>query len=63
MQNNNAKHHVQMVQQQLQSATDCLNNALGTVEKPQNRQKIQETLNAVNGAMQAVNNTLNNYQE
>ena len=63
MQNNNAKQHVQMVQQQLQSSTDCLNNALGTVEKPENRQKIQETLNAVNGAMQSVNNTLNNYQE
>ncbi|WFD11327.1 EscE/YscE/SsaE family type III secretion system needle protein co-chaperone [Tepidibacter hydrothermalis] len=63
MQNNNAKQHVQMVQQQLQSATDCLNNALSTVEKPQNRQKIQETLNAVNGAMQSVNNTLNTYQE
>lgn len=63
MQNENAKQHVQDVREKLQCSTDCLNKALGTVEKPENRQKIQETLNAVNSAMQSVNNTLNNYQE
>jgi hypothetical protein len=59
----NAKQHVQDVTNHLQSAQNCLNQALTTVEKPENRQKIQDTLNSVNSAMQAANNTLNNYQE
>jgi hypothetical protein len=59
----NAKQHVQDVCTQLQTAQNCLNQALTTVEKPENRQKIQDTLNAVNSAMQTANNTLSNYQE
>jgi polyhydroxyalkanoate synthesis regulator phasin len=59
----NAKQHVQDVCNQLQTAQNCLNQALTSVEKPENRQKIQDTLNAVNSAMQTANNTLNNYQE
>lgn len=66
MQNNkgkNARQHVQDVANYLQQAQNCLNQALSSVEKPENRQYIQNTLNAVNSAMQAANNTLTNYKE
>lgn len=62
-QGKNAKQHVQDVQNHLQSASSCLNQALQSVEKPENREKIQSTLNSVETAMQSVNNTLSNYQE
>ena len=35
----NAKQHLQDVSGQLQSAQGCLNQALSTVEKPENKQK------------------------
>lgn len=63
MQSKNAKQHVQDVCGQLQTAKSCLNQALGTVEKQENRQKIQDTLNAVDSALQTANTTLSNYQE
>jgi hypothetical protein len=63
MQTKNAKQHVQDVTNHLQDAKNCLNNALGTVEKPENRQKIQDTLNAVDGALQTANTTLSSYKE
>jgi hypothetical protein len=59
----NAKQHVQDVTTKLQDAQNCLNQALGSVEKPENKTKIQDTLNAVNGALQQANNTLNTYTE
>lgn len=62
-QGKNAKQHVQDVQSKLQDATNCLNQALQSVEKPQNREKIQGTLNAVESAMQSVDNTLSSYQD
>ncbi|CAH2214378.1 EscE/YscE/SsaE family type III secretion system needle protein co-chaperone [Tepidibacter aestuarii] len=63
MENENAKVHVQKAKQQLQSSTDYLNNALSTVEQPQNKENIEKTLKAVHDAMQIVNDTLNTYQE
>lgn len=63
MQTKNAKQHVQDVTNHLQDAKKCLNNALNSVEKPENKQKIQDTLNAVDGAMQTATSTLSNYQE
>lgn len=63
MQNKNAKQHVQDVCSQLESAKNCLNQALNSVEKPENRQKIQSTLNAVDNALQTANTTLSSYQE
>lgn len=59
----NAKQHVQDVCNNLQTAQNCLNQAISTVEKPENRQKIQDTLNAVNSALQTANTTLNTYKE
>lgn len=59
----NAKQHVQDVCNQLQTAKGCLNQALTSVEKPENRQSIQNTLNAVDGALRTANDTLNTYKE
>jgi len=63
MQNKNAKQHVQDVTNHLQDAKNCLNNALTSVEKPENKQQIQNTLNAVDGALQNATTTLSNYKE
>ncbi|HEY5560816.1 MAG TPA: EscE/YscE/SsaE family type III secretion system needle protein co-chaperone [Clostridiaceae bacterium] len=59
----NAKQHVQDVTGHLQDAKNCLNNALSSVEKAENRQQIQNTLTSVDSAMQAATNTLKNYKE
>jgi len=59
----NAKQHVEDVTNHLQKAKDCLNNALSSVEKPENKQQIQNTLNSVDGALQNANTTLSNYKE
>ena len=61
--NKNAKQHVQDVTSHLQNAKNGLNSALSSVEKPENKQKIQDTLNAVDGALQNATNTLSNYTE
>ncbi len=63
MQNKNARQHVQDVRNQLQSSKNCLNQALTSVEKSQNKQHIQDTLNAVDKALQTADSTLSNYQE
>jgi hypothetical protein len=63
MQTKNAKQHVQDVANHLQNAKNCLNTALGLVEKPENKQKIQDTLNTVDGALQTATNTLSNYKD
>jgi uncharacterized protein VirK/YbjX len=63
MQNKNAKQHVQDVTNHLQTAKDCLNQAISSAEKPENKEKIQNTLNAVDSALQTANTTLSNYQE
>lgn len=63
MQGKNARQQVQDVYSQLQTAANNLNQAITSVEKPQNKQQIQDTLNAVNSAMQTANTTLTYYQE
>jgi len=63
METKNAKQHVQDVTNHLQNAKNCLNTALSTVEKPENKQQIQNTLNAVDGALQNATTTLSNYKE
>lgn len=61
--NKNARQYVQDACNQLESAKNGLNAALGTVEKQENRQPIQNTLNTVDSALQAANSTLSNYKE
>ena len=63
MEKKNAKQHVQDVTNHLRDAQNCLNNALGSVEKPENRTQIQNTLNAVDSALQNATTTLSNYKE
>ena len=63
MQTKNAKQHVQDVTNHLQDAKNCLNNALSSVEKPENKQQIQNTLNCVDSALQTATTTLSNYKD
>lgn len=59
----NAKQHIQDVYHKLETSRTCLNEAMNTVEKDENRQQIQNTLNAVQTALQAATTTLSNYTE
>ena len=62
MDTKNAKEHVTDVTNHLQHAKKCLNNALRTAEKPENKQQIRDTINAVDGALQAATTTLSSYK-
>lgn len=55
----NAKEHVQDVQSKLMDCEHCLNQALASVENPQNKDKVQNTLNSV----ETVKTTIDSYQE
>jgi len=59
----NARQHVQDVYTQLTNVRNSLNQALTSVEKPENRQQIQNTLNAVENAINTTNTALTNYRE
>jgi hypothetical protein len=59
----NARESVQSSLKDLQNAKSCLQNALQSVEKPENRTKIQDTFNAVDGALTKAQDTLNTYKE
>ena len=63
MDQNNAKQNVQNVYDQLVNCMDSLNNALRTVEKEENAQRIKATLGAVDNAIERANHALANYQE
>ncbi|MDR3542631.1 MAG: EscE/YscE/SsaE family type III secretion system needle protein co-chaperone [Desulfosporosinus sp.] len=63
MDTKNAKQHVADVTNHLSNARKCLNNALRNSEKPpENKQQIQDTLNAVEKALQSATATLTNYK-
>lgn len=63
MDTENAKQHVADATNQLSNARKCLNNALRNAEKPpENKQQIQDTLNAVEGALKSATATLTNYK-
>lgn len=62
MDTKNAKEHVKDVTKHLENAKNLLNNALSSAEKPENKQQIQDTLNAVDGALQTANTTLLSYK-
>ncbi|KUO76967.1 MAG: hypothetical protein APF77_19120 [Clostridia bacterium BRH_c25] len=59
----NAKQQVQKVFSQLSDAKISLNQALSTVEKPENKQQIQNTLNAVENAINTTSTALSNYKD
>jgi hypothetical protein len=58
-----AKRHLRDAQIILQDSKTCLDQALKSVEKSQNRQIIENTLNSVESSLHSLNNTLSNYQE
>ena len=63
MDTKNAKEHVADVTNHLSNARKCLNNALRNAEEPiENKQQIQDTLNAVEVALQSATATLTNYK-
>ncbi|MBZ9686933.1 hypothetical protein G9F72_011410 [Clostridium estertheticum] len=59
----NAKQHVEDVYHKLQTSRVNLTEAVNIVEKEENRQQIQNTLNAVQSALQIASDTLSNYTE
>mgnify|MGYP001544425924 CR=1 FL=1 len=63
IENKNAKQYVQDVSEGLQNAQNCLNNALSSVEKPENKQQIENTLKSVDEALKNTKTTLSNYIE
>lgn len=63
MSGKNAKQQVQKVFSQLNDAKTSLNEAIGSVEKPENKQQIQNTLNAVENAINTTSTTLSNYKD
>lgn len=58
-----AKQQVQEVFSQLNNARDSLNQALNSAERPENKQQIQNTLNAVENAIDTTVTALSNYKD
>jgi C4-type Zn-finger protein len=59
----NARQNVEGVLNTLQNSKNDLNQAINTVEKAENKQRIQQTLNAVDNALRSAQDTLSNYKE
>ena len=59
----NAKQHFLEVAYHLRNAKGCLNDALGSVKNTENKQRIQDTFNIVDGALQYATTTLLNYKD
>lgn len=63
MNNKNARQQVQDTYNQLNACKNNLSQALGSVEKQQNKVQIQSTIAAIDNALSTANRTLSNYQE
>lgn len=59
----NAKQQLEDVYNKLQTSRTSLSEAVNTVEKEENRQQIQNTLNAVQSALQLATDAVSNYKE
>jgi len=59
----NTNQYIQEVAYHLQNAKSCLNDALNSVERPENKQQIQNIFKGVEGALQNVTTTLSNYKD
>jgi Cu/Ag efflux pump CusA len=59
----NARQHIEDVYHKLQTSRTSLAEAVNIVEKDENRQQIQSTLDAVQSALQSATDTLSNYKE
>lgn len=60
---NNAIQSVRTASHDLEHARQHLRDALSSVEKPENRTKIESTLGVVENAISSVEQTINNYSE
>lgn len=63
MQQNNAKQGVEDVYDRLVTCMETLNQALSSAEKEDNKQRIKNTLGAVDNAIKVTNNALANYKD
>lgn len=59
----NSKDHLKNACDEIKSASSYLNEAICNVEKNNNKKELQQTLSAVEKAMYAAANALNNYQD
>ena len=59
----NAKDHLNQACNELHHVQSCLNQAMTTVEKPNNKQEIQKALTAVNNAMNVVDSANASYRD
>ena len=59
----NAKQQLESACSHLSVAQNALNQAMSTVEKQNNRQEIEKSLNAVNNAVSIANNACQNYRD
>ncbi|HYF84694.1 MAG TPA: hypothetical protein VEB00_16955 [Clostridia bacterium] len=63
MQQNNAKQGIQDVYDRLVTCMDTLNQSLSSAEKEENKQRIKNTLGAIDNAIEITNNALANYRD
>lgn len=59
----NSKQHLQNACDEIKNASSYLNEAICNVEKNNNKRELQQTISAVEKAMYAAANALNNYQD
>lgn len=59
----NAKDQLQSACNQLATAQGALNQAMSSVEKPENKQEIEKALNAINNAVSVSNSACQNYRD
>ena len=59
----NAKQQLESACSQLSVAQNALNQAMSTVEKPNNKEEIQKALNAVNNAVSVAHSACQNYRD
>ncbi len=59
----NAKERLQSACSQLADVQTSLNKAMGTVEKPGNKEEVQKALTAVNDAVSIANSACQKYRD
>jgi len=63
METKDTKQCIKEVAYYLQNAKSSLNDALSSVERPENKQQIQNDFKVVDGALQNVITTLSNFMD
>ncbi len=63
METKNSKQHFEEVAYHLRNAKSCLNDALSSVQKPENKRQIENNFNLVSGALRDATAILSNYKD